>query len=124
MLIGSYYANEGVTVPLIRTNRAGAGECASARVTVFVVQNGVLYRICKLWTVSTKTQGHKMTEPTLEDFIERLRDPNPDVRLFAAWTLGRHRDPRMIEPLIEALADEDATVRVRVAESLGNMRDP
>ena len=63
-------------------------------------------------------------DPTLEDFIAWLGDPDPDVRRNAAWTLGRQRDTRIIDPLIAALDDEDATVRVRAAESLGVIKDP
>lgn len=65
-----------------------------------------------------------MSEPTLDDHINRLRDPDPDVRRNAAWTLGRMRDSRIIEPLINALNDEDDDVRLRVAEALGGIRAP
>jgi HEAT repeat protein len=64
-----------------------------------------------------------MTEPTLEDFITLLRDPDPDVRRNAAWSLGRFRDPRITAPLIDALQDDNSGVRLRVAEALGNLRD-
>jgi HEAT repeat protein len=64
-----------------------------------------------------------MAEPTLENFIELLRDPDPDVRRNAAWSLGRHRDPRITAPLITALQDENVGVRLRAAEALGNLRD-
>lgn len=61
-------------------------------------------------------------EPTLEDFINMLDDPDPNVRRNAAWLLGRYRDVRVLEPLITALGDEDASVRVRAAESLSKVR--
>jgi HEAT repeat protein len=64
-----------------------------------------------------------MTEPTYEDYLIFLTDPDPDVRRNAAWWLGRQRDFRAIEPLIDALGDPDGDVRLRVAESLGNLRD-
>lgn len=61
-------------------------------------------------------------EPTLEDYILRLADENPDVRRNAAWWLGRQRDIRIVEPLIAAATDPDQDVRLRVMESLGNIR--
>ncbi len=63
-----------------------------------------------------------MTEPTLEDFISRLNDPDTDVRRNSAWVLGRQRDTQVITPLIDTLQDSAPEVRVRVAEALGNFR--
>jgi len=65
-----------------------------------------------------------MTEPTIDDYIAWLGNPDPDVRRNAAWILGRHRDIRIIDPLIASLDDPELDVRIRVAEALGNVRDP
>jgi HEAT repeat protein len=61
-----------------------------------------------------------MSSYSLEDTIDQLQhSPNPQERLFAAFRLGRDRDPRVVAPLIAALNDTDAAVRVRAAEALG-----
>lgn len=61
-----------------------------------------------------------MSSYNLEDAISQLqRSPIAQERLFAAFRLGRDRDPRVVAPLIAALSDPDAAVRARAAEALG-----
>lgn len=61
-----------------------------------------------------------MSSYSLEETIRQLQtSPKPEERLFAAFRLGRDRDPRVVAPLIAALHDPDAAVRTRAAEALG-----
>jgi HEAT repeat protein len=62
-------------------------------------------------------------DPTIDDYIQWLNDPNPDIRRNAAWVLGRQRDVSIVEPLIAVIHDPDPTVRLRVVEALGNLKD-
>lgn len=81
-------------------------------------------RLCGIMDIKqTIWKAFSMSNFTLQDYLERLADPNPDVRVYTAWALGRMRDPRIIAPLITLLADSESAVRVRAAESLGNLRD-
>ncbi len=61
---------------------------------------------------------------TTEDFIWQLKNSkDPDERLYAAFKLGRDKQPLVIQPLIDASEDEEFTVRVRVAEALGTREE-
>jgi len=61
---------------------------------------------------------------TTEDFIWQLKNSkDPDERLYAAFKLGRDKQPIVIQPLIEASGDEEFTVRVRAAEALGTREE-
>jgi HEAT repeat protein len=66
--------------------------------------------------------GFAEDEATLPDLIEALRDPEPEVRVAAAWALGEIESPEAIPPLTEALAgDEEAGVREAAAWALGEI---
>jgi HEAT repeat protein len=54
----------------------------------------------------------------LPALIECLRDPEVDLRIYAALTLGDRRDARGIPALIEALDDPDANVRYHAIDAL------
>ena len=54
--------------------------------------------------------------------IELLKDPDWWLRISAADTLGRLRDPRGVEPLVAALGDAD--VKWAAVEALGRIADP
>jgi len=43
----------------------------------------------------------------VEVLIGKLRDPNPNNRLYAMYALGKIPDPQAVPPLIEALGDEE-----------------
>jgi HEAT repeat protein len=47
------------------------------------------------------------SDKVVEILIEKLRDPNPNNRLYAIYALGRVNDPQEIEPLIAVLASEE-----------------
>jgi twitching motility protein PilT len=54
--------------------------------------------------------------------ITLLKDPDWWIRIAAAETLGRSKDPRAVEPLVAALADPD--VKWSAVEALGRIGDP
>jgi len=63
--------------------------------------------------------------------IATLKDPDANVRVYAAYALGQSgdghgNDPRVVEALIAALEDTDANVRNSAAQASGNYgdRDP
>ena len=57
----------------------------------------------------------------LEDVIERLYDPDPDVREEAASALGRIGSNEAVQALIEQLQDEQSTIRAHSAKALGKI---
>jgi len=61
----------------------------------------------------TKTGKVDRDEP-LEKCLLDLKDPSPDRRRSAAWTLGKIKPPRKAAiELLEALAEKDPDLRVR-----------
>jgi HEAT repeat protein len=58
-------------------------------------------------------------DPTLQDYIEQLRDPNPAMRITAVYAIRQLRDPDAIGPLVWLMADDSLWVRCTAAESLG-----
>jgi MFS family permease len=58
------------------------------------------------------------------EIIERLHDPDRDVREEAAKTLGRIGSEDAVNALISEFTDEDSTVRVLAARSLGRTKNP
>jgi HEAT repeat protein len=55
-----------------------------------------------------------------EEYIKKLKDPDPEVRKRAAQELADLRDRRAVPHLINALKDEDKKVRWRVVYALGD----
>lgn len=51
-----------------------------------------------------------------------LREPDADLRIYAALALGDQQDSRAIPPLMQALADEDVNVRYHAIDALGRLR--
>ncbi|MBT8762667.1 HEAT repeat domain-containing protein [Desulfohalobiaceae bacterium Ax17] len=59
----------------------------------------------------------------LESLINLLKDPDPDVRIFAADILGTSNSHLVVLPLCEALLrDPEINVRYQAAVSLGNLK--
>lgn len=56
--------------------------------------------------------------------IRDLKDPNPEVRRYAAQALGWSKSSRAIEPLILTLQDDDDEVLRYAAQSLGKIGAP
>jgi HEAT repeat protein len=58
----------------------------------------------------------------VNQLINKLNDPDWNVRAYAAQELGSLKDPQAVEPLIVKL--KDPLIQVRVAMSLGEIKDP
>jgi HEAT repeat protein len=55
----------------------------------------------------------------VEDLVHALRDStDPMVRQYAAYLLGKAKNPRAIQPLVEALGDFDKSVREQATLAL------
>jgi HEAT repeat protein len=73
--------------------------------------------------VPDKPEGAEEIEKlNLEGLIKTLLDStDPNVRQYAAYLLGKAKNPRAIEPLIHALADFDKSVREQAMLALSNL---
>jgi HEAT repeat protein len=61
----------------------------------------------------------EMEKQGLEGLVKALHDStDPQVRQYAAYLLGKAKNPRAIQPLIEALADFDKSVREQATIAL------
>lgn len=58
----------------------------------------------------------------LSDLVKALHEhTDPQVRQYAAYLLGKAKNPRAIQPLIESLADFDKSVREQATLALSNL---
>jgi HEAT repeat protein len=64
-------------------------------------------------------KGGRRSVPAL---VQALRDPDPEVVMFAAGALGKTRDPSAIPHLVEILKHKDLNVCQAAVESLGELR--
>ncbi len=64
-----------------------------------------------------------VNEDDVEKKIERLNSPNPEIRCYAAWSLGLLKAHRAL-PILERLKQEDpdAEVREAAAEAVESIR--
>jgi HEAT repeat protein len=63
--------------------------------------------------------GDELEKLGIDGLVRALRDnTDPGVRQYAAYLLGKARNPRAIQPLIEALADFDKSVREQATLAL------
>jgi len=60
----------------------------------------------------------------VNDYIEKLKDPNSTVREHAAYMLGKRKCVSGVPALIEALKDEDWYVRWYAAEAIVKISSP
>lgn len=68
--------------------------------------------------------GKLQSLDAVEPLIERLDDPDTEVRWKAAEALGKIGETTALEPLIYTLNDPDGDVRKQAAKSLGELGDP
>jgi len=61
------------------------------------------------------------TTPAL---IHLMSDADPEVRMYAALTLGERADPRAVPVLIDALKDPSTNVRYHAIEAIGRLKAP
>lgn len=59
---------------------------------------------------------------TISALIECLNDPDEDLRIYAALTLGEQQDIRAIPALIKALADPNVNVQYHAIDALSQLR--
>ncbi|MGH7857033.1 MAG: HEAT repeat domain-containing protein [Candidatus Binatia bacterium] len=57
-----------------------------------------------------------------DDWVTRLRDPRPEVRLAAVKSIAGSGDPQAARPLEEATLDPDDRVAALAIDSLGRMK--
>jgi HEAT repeat protein len=58
----------------------------------------------------------------LSELVKALHDnTDPEVRQYAAYLLGKAKNPRAIQPLIESLADFDKSVREQAMLALSSL---
>ncbi len=62
------------------------------------------------------------SDQVVEILIQKLRDPDPNNRLYAVYALGRVSDPREIQPLIDILGSDE--VGWLAAQALVNIGEP
>ena len=66
----------------------------------------------------------RIGEPSVEAFVQALKDESELIRREAAVALGEIKDEKAIEPLITALTtDEESEVRGSAADALGSIGD-
>ena len=71
-------------------------------------------------TMPEKPEGAaELEKKGVEDLVHALRDStDPMVRQYAAYLLGKAKNPRAIQPLVEALGDFDKSVREQATLAL------
>jgi len=73
--------------------------------------------------VPNKPEGaEELEKQNLDGLIKSLLDStDPNIRQYAAYLLGRAKNPRAIEPLVHALADFDKSVREQAMLALSTL---
>ncbi len=73
--------------------------------------------------IPEKPEGaEELEKQGLSELVKALHEnTDPQVRQYAAYLLGRAKNPRAIQPLIEALADFDKSVREQATLALSTI---
>jgi HEAT repeat protein len=73
--------------------------------------------------IPTKPEGAEELEKLgLSELVKALHEhTDPQVRQYAAYLLGKAKNPRAIQPLIESLADFDKSVREQATLALSTL---
>jgi len=66
----------------------------------------------------------KIGKPAVDPLIGVLRHEDSSVRSYAAYALGKIKDPRAVDPLVAALKDEDSDVQRYAVDALSEIKDP
>jgi HEAT repeat protein len=74
-------------------------------------------------TIPPRPEGSEELEKMgLSDLVKALHEhTDPQVRQYAAYLLGKAKNPRAIQPLIESLADFDKSVREQATLALSSL---
>jgi HEAT repeat protein len=74
-------------------------------------------------TIPEKPEGaEELEKKGISELVMALHEhTDPQVRQYAAYLLGRAKNPRAIQPLIEALADFDKSVREQATLALSSI---
>jgi HEAT repeat protein len=73
--------------------------------------------------VNMATSLHDLgSDLVVQILIEKLRDPDPNKRLYAIYALGRISDPKEIQPLIDVLYSDE--IGWLAAQALVNIGEP
>ena len=70
-----------------------------------------------------RKMGRSRSPMALDQLIQALSDPNPDVRRQAAHGLGEAGASEAINPLLDELRDQESDIRGEAAEALGKIGD-
>jgi HEAT repeat protein len=66
--------------------------------------------------------AEELEKAGLGELVKALHEhTDPEVRQYAAYLLGKAKNPRAIQPLIESLADFDKSVREQATLALSNI---
>lgn len=65
----------------------------------------------------------KERQPFTDDLLELLKEPEPEMRMHAAFALGWEGNVQAAIPLIELLYDPDIQVQQTAVHALSNLRD-
>ena len=68
-------------------------------------------------------RGMLREKKAYDAFVAALGDKDAQVRMSAAWALGKLKDKRAVEPLASILKDKDEKVRVSAALALAKLGD-
>ena len=73
--------------------------------------------------IPEKPEGsEELEKQNLDGLIKSLLDStDPNIRQYAAYLLGKAKNPRAIEPLVHALADFDKSVREQAMLALSSL---
>lgn len=67
-------------------------------------------------------QRNKAQSGSIDEWVRKLNNADPDQRLEAVRQLAASRDRKAVEYLIQSLGDSDLRVRVKAVEALGELR--
>lgn len=73
------------------------------------------------WETGDAVNDVEAREAVVDALSQALGDSERGVRFWAAWALGKIKDPQAVEPLAHALGDTDKLVRRMAVKALGEI---